>query len=600
VPPLLARNRRAALFALVGLFGWFATTARGQVEAEGLSASFRKAARRALPAVVTVRPTGVPNPFEPAPGIVVAPFAADPNNPRPPRDAGGSGVVIDAARGLVLTNDHVIQGANRVVVVLGNGRERAVKQAWRDPKSDLAVLSVDPSGLVQADWGDSEGLDIGDWVLAVGQPFGLSGTVTAGIVSGKGRGIGMALYEDLIQTDAAINPGNSGGPLVNLRGEVVGINTAIKTNGGGYEGVGFAVPSSRARRVAADLAEFGRVRRAYLGVTIRPVGPSTAERLDNPGAATITGVAVASPAADAGLRPGDVILQIGGKPAGGPGPLQAAIEVAKVGEPLNLVVDRAGQVFRIDVRPESQPDRYGLPGPPPVVVGRPPGGNINVPGGNIVVPGPNVDVGPAGVTVQGELEPPLNPGPPPAAGASDVIPGRPGERPPIRSRPSAGPEVLPPAGPQETVARSPTRFPEFGLRLAEPTPDLIRRFRFDREPRGLIVTGVEPDGPADRGGLEIGMVITDAGGRKVANLTEFREAAATRPAGRDLLIRIAKGSKSEFRVIVDPSGPANAGADPGPDLKVGPRPDPPSNPDPKAAPDRGPALDPAPTRPQAR
>ena len=192
--------------------------------------------------------------------------------PRPtPREPGGSGVVIDAARGLVLTNDHVVQGAQQVVVVLGNGRERPVKQVWRDPKSDLALLSGRPRGLVQADWGDSDALDTGDWVLAIGQPFGLSGTVTAGIVSGKGRGIGIALYEDLIQTDAAINPGNSGGPLVNLKGEVVGINTAIKTLGGGYEGVGFAVPASRARRVAADLAEFGRVRRAYLGVTIRPV-----------------------------------------------------------------------------------------------------------------------------------------------------------------------------------------------------------------------------------------------------------------------------------------------------------------------------------------
>src|SRR5262249_13169445 len=156
-----------------------------------------------------------------------------------------------------------------------------------------------------------------------GQPFGLSGTVTAGIVSGKGRGIGIALYEDLIQTDAAINPGNSGGPLVNLKGEVVGINTAIKTLGGGYEGVGFAVPASRAPRVAADLAEFGRARRAYLGVSIRPVDPATADRLGSAGSALITGVAAASPAAAAGLLGGDVIVKVDGKPVEGPGPLQA-------------------------------------------------------------------------------------------------------------------------------------------------------------------------------------------------------------------------------------------------------------------------------------
>src|SRR5262249_37040104 len=159
------------------------------------------------------------------------------------------------------TNDHVVPAFGRVLVVLSDGRERVVTQVRRDPRSDLALLTIDPRalGLQQADWGDSEALETGDWVLAIGQPFGLSGTVTAGIVSGKGRGLGMSQYEDMIQTDAAINPGNSGGPLVNLKGEVVGINTAIKTLNGGYEGVGFAVPASRARRVASDLAEFGQV-----------------------------------------------------------------------------------------------------------------------------------------------------------------------------------------------------------------------------------------------------------------------------------------------------------------------------------------------------
>jgi len=529
--------------------------ARGQAEAEGLSASFRQASRRALPAVVTVRPIGVPTPFEPSPGVVVTPFGAGPGSPRPsPRESGGSGVVIDAARGLVLTNAHVVQGASRVVVVLGNGRERAVREVRRDPKSDMALLTIDPAGLVQAAWGDSEALDIGDWVLAVGQPFGLSGTVTAGIVSGKGRGIGIALYEDLIQTDAAINPGNSGGPLVNLRGEVVGINTAIKTLGGGYEGVGFAVPSTRARRVAADLAEFGRVRRAYLGVTIRPVDAPTADRLGSAGAAMVTGVAVSSPAAQAGLRSGDVILRVQGRPIDGPGPLQALIEVARVGEPLTLTVDRAGADQEIVVRPEPQPDRFG-PG-----LGAPP------PGIDIIAPAP-----------PGDFEPPLDPGAPGALPVDPVAPlPRPGDRPPLRSRPTAPEDPGPtPAGPQETAARTPERFPALGLRVAEPTSALARRFRFDREPGGIIVIGVEPDGPADRGGLEIGMVITDAAGRKVANLAEFREAMAGRPPNRDLLVRILKGSKAEFRVIVDRSTvPAPGPEEPAPpDLRPLPRPD---------------------------
>ena len=580
MPSLLARI--VGLLACSGLIlaGFSGHQARGQAEAEGLSASFRKASRRVLPAVVTVRPVGAPNPFEVAPRAPVDPFGNPTIGNRPvPREPGGSGVVIDAARGLVLTNDHVIQGAAQVVVVLHTGRERAVKQVWRDPKSDLALLAVEPSGLVQAEWGDSDVLDTGDWVLAVGQPFGLSGTVTAGIVSGKGRGIGIALYEDLIQTDAAINPGNSGGPLVNLRGEVVGINTAIKTLGGGYEGVGFAVPASRARRVAADLAEFGRVRRAYLGVTIRPLDSPTAERLGSNSAAVITSIAAASPAADAGLRNGDVILQVDGKPVDGPGPLQAIIEVAKVGEPMNLTISRNGVSQVVQVRPEPQPERYSLP-----TAGQPPGININVPGARINVPGPNINIGPQPVApIEGE--PPLNPVQPAPPANSDAAPPRPGERPPIRSTPINPDDIRPsPAGPQETVARSPTRFPDLGLRLSEPTAALIRRFRFDREPAGLIVTGVEPDSPADRGGLEVGMVVTDAANRKVTSLPEFREALAGRTPGRDLLVRILKGPKAEFRVILDRSNPTGA-------TRVPEKPEPP---DPGPVPGDTPRLEPLP------
>jgi serine protease Do len=344
---------------------------RGQSEAESLSASFRKAARRVLPSVVTVRPVGPAAAIEPAvPVIPETPALTDlvvPGFPVPgpvvPRERGGSGLVVDAPRGLILTNLHVIDGAPRVVVILPGGKERLVKAIRTDPKSDLALLAIEPGGLVQATWGNAEALDIGDWVLAVGQPFGLSDTVTAGIVSGKGRGVGLALYEDLIQTDAAINPGNSGGPLVNMKGEVVGINTALKTVGGGYEGVGFAVPSSRARRVATDLAEVGRVRRSYLGVNVRRADAAVLERLGVPGATIISGVAPQSPAAEAGLRPGDVLLKVDGQPVVGAGPLQAIVEVAPVGKALALTIERDKQVREIQVTPRSQPDRFGLPGP---------------------------------------------------------------------------------------------------------------------------------------------------------------------------------------------------------------------------------------------
>ena len=443
--PHLIRICRSTLWPGFGLILLTVPTALGQGEAETLSTSFRKSARRVLPAVVTVRPQGVPSPF---PGIM---------NPvsRPDREPNGSGVVIDASKGFVLTNDHVIASASAVSVVLPNGRERVVTQVRRDPKSDLALLTIDPNGLVQADWGDSNALDTGDWVLAIGQPFGLSGTVTAGIVSGKARGIGVALYEDLLQTDAAINPGNSGGPLVNMKGEVVGINTAIKTLSGGYEGVGFAVPSSRARRVASDLAEFGKVRRAHLGVTIRPVEPEVADRLGVVHGALVTTVTNPSPAATAGLRSGDVITMIDDKPLDGPGSLQAQVEVAKVGEPMKLGVARGDKILEIQVKPEVQPDRFGAP----VQAGQTPGININVPGARVNVPGPNMNLGtPApGAIIStpanpADAEPDLNPLPPaiPAPGGTAPNANTPKDSSVIRSTPkpsSPAPESSTPSAP---------------------------------------------------------------------------------------------------------------------------------------------------------
>ncbi len=557
MPDRSACRANGSVWALTLAFLAIGTgTAPAQLEAEGLSSRFRQASRQALPAVVTVRPLGAASPFDGLPD-------ADPLA-RSAR-GGGSGVVVDSARGLVVTNDHVVAGAARgVVVILSNGRERPVSQVWRDPKSDLALLAIDPTDLVAAPWGDSTRLDIGDWVLAIGGPFGLSGTVTAGIVSGKGRGIGMALYEDLIQTDAAINPGNSGGPLINLQGEVVGINTALKSNGGGYEGVGFAVPSSRARRVVADLAEFGRVRRAYLGITIRQVDPATAARLNVGEAALVSSVVVASPAAVAGLQPGDVILSIGGQPAGGSGTLQAAIEVARVGEPLDLGVDRNGQVLPIQVRPEPQPERFGLPSTSVAVPTetfvpvRPRGLYINVPGANLIVPGPNLNVTPFGVT-----RPPVVATPPVVGGA--IVPA-PAPIPGVDQEPELNlidpaPSTPPPRpGPVETSSRA-ARFPSIGLTLAEKTPELVKRYQLDRGGSGLVVTGVDRDGPADRGGLEPGMVLTDAGGRLVGNVEDFRAVFASRPVGRDLLIRIKRGTKAEFRVIVAPEK-ANEAASP--------------------------------------
>ncbi len=354
--PSCPRQRHAAGIALaLTLVMTFSGSVNAQDRARELSSSFRDAAKRVLPGVVTIRPQNVGVPAASGALGMLMPRTIEPSSP------GGSGVVIDAARGLILTNDHVIQNASTIAVVLSDGRERTVTQVRRDPRSDLALLAIKPDGLQQADWGDSEALELGDWVLAIGQPFGLSGTVTAGIVSGKGRGIDQAVYEDLIQTDAAINPGNSGGPLVNLQGEIVGINSAINTVGGGYEGVGFAVPSNRARRVAHDLANYGLVRRSTIGIRIGLLDPRNAERIGQPGAVLVTEVSPLSPAAEGGLKTGDVILAIGDRTVRGIGMLQSIIEVAPAGEPLALEVLRGGQRLPLQVRPTTRRDTAPRP-----------------------------------------------------------------------------------------------------------------------------------------------------------------------------------------------------------------------------------------------
>ena len=332
-----------------------ASTSRAQTEAQSLSSAFRKAARTALPAVVTVRGLGGLAPFTPQPGF------ASPDIPFPGRDgvpdAGGSGVVINAAKGYVLTNDHVVPNTPRIVVILADGRQRTVREVRRDPKSDLALLIIDPQGLTsQAEWGDSEALDLADWVLAIGQPFGLPGTVTAGIVSGARRGFGPIGYDDLIQTSAAINPGSSGGPLIDLKGELVGINVAIKTLSGGYEGVGFAVPASRAKKVARDLAEFGRVRRAFLGVATEPHDPERVAHGQGSAGAVVASVSPGSPAETAGLRAGDVILKVGGSAATTPGAVRSAIEFSTIGEPLTISIEREGKPLDVLCKPSAAPD----------------------------------------------------------------------------------------------------------------------------------------------------------------------------------------------------------------------------------------------------
>ena len=238
------------------------------------------------------------------------------DQPRPPRKATslGSGFIIDAT-GYIVTNNHVIENAEEITVITHDNEELRATLVGRDEKTDLALLKVETSKPLPAvKWGDSDELRIGDWVLAIGNPFGLGGTVTAGIVSARQRDINAGPYDDFIQTDASINRGNSGGPMFNMAGEVVGINSAIYSPSGGSVGIGFSIPANLAKGVIAQIKEFGHPRRGWLGVRIQTVSPELAEGLRLPAAkgALVSSVSAAGPADKAGIRQGDVILEFDG------------------------------------------------------------------------------------------------------------------------------------------------------------------------------------------------------------------------------------------------------------------------------------------------
>jgi serine protease Do len=266
----------------------------------------------------------------------------------------GSGVIVDPS-GVILTNNHVVAGGGRVTVRLQDGREFKAVDIKTDPKTDLAVLRIEGAGtLPAARLGDSSKVEVGEWVLALGQPFGLEGTVTAGIVSAKQRGLGLSAREDFIQTDAAINPGNSGGPLVDLDGEVIGINTAISSSNGGYQGVGFAIPANLAKWVGGQLETSGMVHRSYLGVIIQPVTQSLAQqfKVKVHQGVLITEVRPDTPAAKAGLKPGDIILKFAGQAVSTPRELQGIVEQAKIGstDPLTLLRDGKEMTLQVTCR----------------------------------------------------------------------------------------------------------------------------------------------------------------------------------------------------------------------------------------------------------
>jgi serine protease Do len=274
----------------------------------------------------------------------------------------GSGFIVDP-KGIILTNYHVVGGAEQVEITLNDGRIFVSKDIHGDKKTDLAIVRVDTKEpLPYLELGDSDAMEIGDRVLAVGAPFGLVGTVTAGIISAKDRTLKINLYEDFLQTDAAINPGNSGGPLINMDAKVIGIDSAIKSRTGAFQGIGLAIPSNMAKAIMKDLTTAGVVHRGYLGVQVGQLQPDVAARL---GLHDHRGVAVGkvfedSPAAKAGLEAGDIIISVNGKGIKDGRELQHAILGIPVGQIAKLSVFRDGKPIEVEVKIEEQPENYGL------------------------------------------------------------------------------------------------------------------------------------------------------------------------------------------------------------------------------------------------
>ncbi|MGH7167473.1 MAG: DegQ family serine endoprotease, partial [Nitrospiraceae bacterium] len=269
----------------------------------------------------------------------------------------GSGVIVDS-KGLIITNNHVVSKADEIKVLLSDKREFKAKLIGTDAKTDLAVLRIEAEGLHTIPWADSDKLEVGEFVLAIGTPFGLNQTVTLGIVSAVGRAsMGIAEYEDFIQTDAAINPGNSGGALVNARGELVGINTAIFSQSGGNMGIGFAVPSNMARPILDQLVHGGKVVRGWLGVSIQELSPDLAAQfgVQEPKGVLVSEVLDDSPAKRAGFERGDVIVEFDGKPVENPTQLRNAVAQTAIGRKATVKVMRDKRLRSLEVAIAEQP-----------------------------------------------------------------------------------------------------------------------------------------------------------------------------------------------------------------------------------------------------
>jgi serine protease Do len=348
-----------------------ASAQQGQAQAplpspQDLSRAFISVAKQIKPSVVNIDIVGktkgssiqIPEGFPQIPGF--------PQQPRRQRGT-GSGVIV-SADGFILTNNHVTLDADQITVKLADGRELKAKVVGKDTETDLAVIKIDAQNLPFARLGDSDKLEQGEWVIALGSPFGLQQTMTAGIISATGRDLGAVAgqFTNFIQTDASINPGNSGGPLVNMQGEVIGINSLIFSQTGTSSGIGFAIPANLATKVYAQLIKSGKVTRGYLGVLLRPVSPSLARTVGYTGTdgALVDDAKDDSPAARAGLRSGDIIVEFDGKRVTSPKQLTEMVADTPVGKATDLKYVREGHVDAATIKLGERPALTGEEGQP--------------------------------------------------------------------------------------------------------------------------------------------------------------------------------------------------------------------------------------------
>ncbi len=357
--PVVSPSARRALAVLAAMFALSFATPFGAA-AQPMPGSFAPLVRQVLPAVVNIAVTTVINNGEDIANLLPPVLRGTPFEQEFLRHFGttqqvravGSGYVIDPS-GVIVTNNHVIRNATRIVVSFSDGRTLVARVIGADPLTDVAVLKVDAGrSLPFVQFGNSDAVEVGDWILAAGDPFGLGGTVTAGIVSAKEREIGDGPFDRFLQIDAPINPGNSGGPLFDLQGQVIGMNTAIYSPGGGSVGIGFAIPSNTVSEVVSELRGGGHIRRGWLGVAIES---QSSDPVAGDTGVLVTGVAPGGPASRAGIRPGDVVLAVNGAAVDGATALIRAVAALAPGTRVRLAVNRNGERMMVPVRIGERP-----------------------------------------------------------------------------------------------------------------------------------------------------------------------------------------------------------------------------------------------------